>query len=261
MITRRRTLIIILLLCAPFLIFLLGTVGGLFRNVEIAQFCAFVSCPKVVSALRLSFYTTLISTFLAVLLGTPIAYLLAHGRFRGKEILDTMVDFPLVLPPSAAGIALLLTFGSNGIGPYIHFRPIGTAAAVILAQLFVASPFYIKQARSGFESVSASLKLASTTLGASAWRTFFKVTVPISKRSLIAGTTMTWARALGEFGATITFAGALEGKTETMPIAIYTALSGETPAASYALAAALVVISFIVLVSAKLLLGRSAVTS
>jgi molybdate transport system permease protein len=241
-----------MLLCAPFLIFLLGTVGGLFRNIEIAQFCAYVSCPMVTNALHLSFYTTIISTFLAVLLGTPIAYLLAHGRFRGKDLLDTMVDFPLVLPPSAAGIALLLTFGNNGIGPLIHFRPIGTAAAVILAQLFVASPFYIKQARGGFESVSTNLKLASTTLGASAWRTFFKVTVPISKRSLIAGTTMTWARALGEFGATITFAGAFEGKTETMPIAIYNALTSNTPA-SIALAAALVVISFIVLEAGELL--------
>ncbi len=250
--TRRIVVIVLLLLCMPFALYLLGTMGGLFRQLRFSQFVTYVCCPKVMSALRISLYTTLISTSLAVLLGTPLAYLLAHHRFRGREILDTLVDLPMVLPPSAAGIALLLTFGSQGLG----LKPIGALFAVVGAQLFVASPFFIKQARTGFEAVGTNLKLASMTLGASAWRTFFRVTVPLSKRALIAGITMTWARALGEFGATLTFAGAIQGRTETMPVAIYTALYSNLPAA-IVLASTLVAVSFIVLITAKALLGRS----
>jgi len=254
---RRLTLIVVLFLCLPLLAYVLLPLGGLFGRVSLRQFGSYVCCPQVVSALHISLYTTIISTSLAVLLGTPLAYLLAHCRFRGREVVDTLVDLPMVLPPSAAGLALLLAFGKQGLGPYFHFSPLGAPAAVVMAQLFVASPFFIKQARAGFEAVSGNLKLASMTLGASAWRTFFRITVPLSSRSLIAGTTMTWARALGEFGATLMFAGALQGRTETMPIAIYTASTTNLPAA-IVLAATLVAVSFIVLVSAKLLLGRAA---
>lgn len=254
MLTRRRTLILLLLACLPLAFFVLGTMVGLFRHVNLRQFGSYVCCPKVTNAFHISLYTTVISTVLAVVLGTPVAYVLAHCKFRGKEIVDTMVDLPLVLPPSAAGIALLLTFGKQGLG----FSPIGSTLAVIGAQLFVSSPFFIRQARTGFESVSSSLKLASMTLGASSWRTFFRVTVPLAKRSLLAGTTMTWARALGEFGATLTFAGAFEGRTETMPIAIYTALTSGNLPSSVVLAATLVAVSFVVLITAKVLLGRGA---
>jgi molybdate transport system permease protein len=261
MVTKRRTLVIILVLCLPLFLYLVGTIVGLFWRTGISQFNTYVCCPKVISALRISLVSTLISTALAVLLGTPVAYLLAHCRFRGKEIIDTLVDLPLVLPPTAAGLALLLTFGRQGLGVYLERLNITlplTFAAVVMAQLFVASPFFIKQARTGFEAVNPNLKLASMTLGASAFRTFIKVTVPMSKRALLAGTTMTWARALGEFGATVMFAGALPGVTETMPVAIYSGAS-ENMAVAIVLAATLVAVSFIVLITARMLLGRNPV--
>jgi len=261
---KRSTLILVFILCLPFLAYVLFTVGGLYGRTSLRQFGSYVCCPQVISALHISFYTTVISTLLAIVLGTPLAYLLAHCRFRGREIIDTLVDLPLVLPPSAAGLALLLAFGRQGIGSYTEtrwgFRLPFTTAAVVMAQLFVASPFFIKHARTGFEAVSENLKLASMTMGASAWRTFFRITVPLSKRSLIAGATMTWARALGEFGATLMFAGTLQGRTETMPIAIYTASSTNLPA-SIVLAATLVAISFIVLITAKIVLGRTVTVS
>ncbi|NIM07185.1 MAG: molybdate ABC transporter permease subunit [Armatimonadetes bacterium] len=259
---RRFTFTAVMILCIPLLAFVLATLAGLFAHVNLRQFGIYVCCPQVTNALRISLYTTLISTFSAVVLGTPVAYLLAHCRFRGWAAIDTLVELPLVLPPSAAGLALLMAFGQKGLTGYLQAHGIDlrfglTFFAVVMAQLFVASPFFIKHARTGFEAVSNDLKLASTTLGASAWRTFFRITVPLSSRALIAGATMTWARALGEFGATLMVGGALEGRTETMPIAIYTALDTNMPAA-ISLAATLVTVSFIVLITTKILLGRSA---
>jgi molybdate transport system permease protein len=216
--------------------------------------------PIVTEALRLSFLTSLSSLLLALLCGTPIAYLLARSRFRGAALLDTLIDLPMVLPPTVAGVALLMTFGRRGIlgtwldvvGIHISFTPV----AVILAQSFVSAPFYIRAARAGFQSVDQELERVAYTLGHSPLRTFFQVTIPLAFPALLSGAVMAWARALGEFGATIMFAGNLMGRTQTMPLAIYAAMESDLTAA-LVLSAMLIIVSFSVLFGVRLLLHRS----
>jgi molybdate transport system permease protein len=216
--------------------------------------------PLVTEALRLSAVTSLSSLFLAVLLGTPIAYLLARRRFRGAALLDTLIDLPMVLPPTVAGVALLMTFGRRGIlGSWLDMvsLQIGfTTVAVVLAQSFVSIPFYIRAARAGFQSVDRELEQVAYTLGHSAFSTFLRVTVPLAFPALLGGAVMAWARALGEFGATIMFAGNLIGRTQTMPLAIYIAMESDLTAA-LVLSAILVVVSFSVLFVVRSLLRRS----
>jgi molybdate transport system permease protein len=216
--------------------------------------------PIVTEALKLSFLTSFSSLLLALLCGTPIAYLLARSRFRGAALLDTLIDLPMVLPPTVAGVALLMTFGRRGIlgawldvvGVHISFTPV----AVILAQSFVSAPFYIRAARAGFQSVDQELERVAYTLGHSPLRTFFRVTIPLAFPALLSGAVMAWARALGEFGATIMFAGNMIGRTQTMPLAIYMAMESDLTAA-LVLSVILIVVSFSVLFGVRLLLHRS----
>ena len=255
---RARVPLLVLLATIPFLLYLVAPVVGLLVRTTPKIWSTYVCCPQVVSAIRLSLFTASISLVVAIVIGTPVAYWLSHYRFRGKDVIDTIIDLPLVLPPAAAGLALLLLFGQQGIGAWLSqhgLRISLTPAAVVMAQVFVASPFYVKQARAGFEAVPQDLRLASATLGAGPVRTFFRITAPLAGHALLAGAVMTWARALGEFGATLMFAGAFPGRTETMPIAIYTA-STTNLRASIALAATLVVLSFGVLILVKRLAGR-----
>lgn len=216
--------------------------------------------PIVTEALRLSAITSLCSLFLAVLLGTPIAYVLARHRFRGAALLDSLIDLPMVLPPTVAGVALLMAFGRRGIlGSWLDAFGIQvgfTTVAVILAQSFVSAPFYIRAARAGFQSVDQELERVAYTLGHSAFSTFVRVTVPLSFPALLGGAVMAWARALGEFGATIMFAGNLIGRTQTMPLAIYIAMESDLTAA-LVLSAILVLVSFTVLFLVRALLHRS----
>lgn len=217
--------------------------------------------PVVTEALRLSMITTATTVGVTVVFGTPVAFLLARRPFRAAALLDTLLDLPLVLPPAVAGIALLFTFGRNGLlggllddgGVSVAF----TTSAVVIAQTFVAAPFYIKAAKAGFASVDPELEHVSRSLGEGDLRTFARVTVPLASPALLGGVVMTWARALGEFGATIMFAGSLQSVTETVPLAIYGALQTDLDAA-LVLSAVLVVISFGVLLIFKLLLGRTA---
>ena len=216
--------------------------------------------PLVTEALRLSVLTSLCSLLLALLLGTPIAYLLARSRFRGVVMLDSLIDLPMVLPPTVAGVALLMAFGRRGIlgewfdvvGVHISFTPV----AVVLAQSFVSAPFYIRAARAGFQSVDQELERVANTLGHSSLSTFFRVTVPLAFPALLGGAVMAWARALGEFGATIMFAGNMIGRTQTMPLAIYTAMESDLTAA-LVLSLILITVSFGVLFGVRLLLHRS----
>ena len=214
----------------------------------------------VTEALRLSLVTSSISAAVAAVLGTPVAFLLARYRFPGRVVLDSLVDLPMVLPPAVAGLGLLMAFGRRGIlggaldvlGLELAF----TTAAVVMAQTFVAAPFYIRSAKAGFEGVDRELERVSATLGSSRLRTFFRVTVPLAGPALMGGAVMAWARALGEFGATIMFAGNTIGRTQTMPLAIYIAFQNDLTAA-LVLAGILVVVSFAVLFTFKALLGRS----
>jgi len=212
--------------------------------------------PVVLDALFLSLVTASISTLIVIGFGTPIAYINARCQYPGKKIIDTITDLPVVLPPAVAGLALLMAFGRRGlIGQYLNLMGIDiafTTVAVIMAQVFVASPFYIRQARTSFAGVNRVYEHAARTLGASPLMAFFSVTVPLAFTGILSGAVMTFARALGEFGATIMFGGNLQGKTQTMPLAIYGAMQGDMDA-SLALAVMLVIISFVVIIVVKVL--------
>jgi molybdate transport system permease protein len=191
--------------------------------------------PVALNALLLSAKTTAASMTTLLVLGTPTAYILARGNFRGKRVLDTLIDIPVVLPPSAAGIALLLAFGRMGLlGEHLSLLGISlpfTTAAVVLAELFVATPFYVRQAVTGFSEVDRDIEEAAMVDGASLSTTFFRITLPLASPALVAGAITAWARALGEFGATIIFAGNLPGITQTVPLAIYATLESNFNAA------------------------------
>jgi molybdate transport system permease protein len=221
---------------ALFIAFILAPVSALFVRSSPSAFLAALQQADVQEALRLSALTTAITLICAVAFGTPIAYLLARWSFPGRTLLDTFVDLPIVVPPAVAGVALLIAFGRRGLfAPALAAAGIQlsfTTAAVVLAQLFVASPFYIRAARAGFVAVDRRIEEASAVLGAGRLETFWRITVPLALPSLIGGAVLTWARALGEFGATIMFAGNLVGVTQTMPLAVYLKLeSGDLPAA------------------------------
>jgi len=212
--------------------------------------------PMVREALMLSLVTSGIATLVAVFMGTPISYINARYRYFGKELIDSLIDLPVVLPPAVAGIALLMAFGRMGVlGQYLNAWGVNiafTTIAVVVAQIFVASPFYIRQARTSFESVDTVFENAARTLGASEFYAFWHVTLPIALNGLISGAIMTFARSLGEFGATIMFAGNFQGRTQTMPLAIYTAMQGDLYV-SLCLAIILVAFSFAVIAAVKIL--------
>ncbi len=215
--------------------------------------------PDVARAISLSITTTLLTTVLTVLFGTPAALLLSRRRFPGRKLLDTLFDLPVVLPPAVAGLALLMTFGRRGIlGPLLtdmNTEIAFTQTAVVLAQLFVSSPLYIRAATAGFAAVDRELEQAAALDGASPTNVFWKVTVPLALPSLTGGAVMTWARALGEFGATILFAGNFPGRTQTMPLAIYMGFEVDFSSA-LTLALLLLLISFTVLLVVKGLLHQ-----
>jgi molybdate transport system permease protein len=241
------------------LIILVPVLAIFVRVLPQEQIWAIARRPVVVEALRLSFETTGLTLLLSIGLGTPLAYLLARYRFPGQTLLDSLIELPMVLPPAVAGIGLLMAFGRRGLfGPALTSIGISvgfTTAAVIIAQFFVASPFYVRAARSGFLGMDRELEHVSHTLGVSKWSTFWRVTVPVTFPSLLGGAVMCWARALGEFGATIMFAGSFQGRTQTMPLAIYSALEADLDAA-LVISAILVVVSFAVLVALRHFVGR-----
>lgn len=210
--------------------------------------------PTTLHALQLSLGTATAAALLSVIFGTPVAYFLARENFRGKAVVDTLIDLPMVLPPAVAGIALLMAFGRRGLlGPALAVMGIElpfTTAAVVVAQTFVAAPFYVRSAKAGFGAVDRKLEQMSALLGVSELQTFFRLTLPLAAPSLLSGCLMTWARALGEFGATIMFAGNFPGRTQTMPLAIYSGLESNLDSA-LALALILVVVSFVILFAVR----------
>jgi molybdate transport system permease protein len=206
-------------------------------------------------ALRLSLETSAIALALILLIGTPAAWMLATRDFRLKPALVTLIELPLVLPPAAAGIALLAALGPHGIaGGALDDAGITlvlTTAGVVVAMAFVASPFYIRQAISTFESLDPRLLEAARTLGASEARRFTRVAIPLARNGLLAGAALAWGRALGEFGATLMFAGSLRGITQTAPLAIYDRFATDFNGA-IALSVVLLAVSAAVLVAVKL---------
>ncbi len=209
----------------PLLLFIAIPILSIFLRSSITDVIHNLDERQVLQAIGLSLSTSLVSTLLTLLFGTPVAYLLATRHFRGYHLVDTLIDLPTVLPPSVAGVALLMAFGRKGlIGGFLANMGITipfTFIAVVMAQLFIASPLYVKAATIGFAGIDKQLKQSAELDGASRWQIFRYIVVPLSGKALLSGSVMTWARALGEFGATIIFAGNYPGQTQTMPLAIY----------------------------------------
>lgn len=213
----------------------------------------------VLEALRLSLVTSTLTLLLALLLGVPLAYLLARTSFPGKRLVDTLVDLPLVLPPTVAGVALLVAFGRRGVfgeplsalGIELAF----TTAAVVMAQFFVSAPFLVRTLKAGFEAVDPTYEQVSATLGVSPLRTFFRVTLRLARPALIGGAVLCWVRALSELGATLIFAGSFPGRTQTMPLAIINAFeSSQGLAGALAFSVILLVVAFVLLILLRLAL-------
>ena len=189
------------------------------------DFFTYILSESALSALKLSLLTSIISVLLALLTGTPLAYILVHSKFPGRTLVDLLVDLPVVMPPAVAGIALLMAFGRTGIiGTWLSTIGITipfTTTAVVMAQTFVAAPFLVRSARIGFAAIDPQQQEAARLEGANEWQVFRYIMFPLAGRAIITGIILAWTRALGEFGATLLFAGNLEGKTQTMPLAIY----------------------------------------
>lgn len=210
-------------------------------------------------ALVLSVFTSTISTLIVVFFGGVLAYVLARHAFPGRVLVDTLIDLPIVMPPMVTGLALLMLLGRHGVvGSWFSEHGIAitfTSIAVIIAQVFVALPFFVRAARAGFESINPRLEQASLLLGASPRQTFFRVIVPTVWPPLLAGAILAWARCLGEFGATLVFAGNFQGMTQTMPLAIFSALQDNIDVAIalsiLLLATSFVLVAFLKIVSKK----------
>jgi molybdate transport system permease protein len=238
------------------LAFLVLPVVAIFTHVPVSRLLHEFSNPIVTDALVVSLKTIVISQIAILLLGTPTAYFLASRRFPGRPLVVTLVELPIVLPPAVAGIGLIVAFGRVGLlgstfdalGINVSFNQ----AAVVLAISLVAGPFYVRQAIASFEAVDKNLIAASRTLGAGSLRTFFKVTLPLARGGLAAGEAICMARGLGEFGATIMFAGSLQGHTETLPLAVYTTFEAQNGLdVALAISALLVIMSLAILIALK----------
>jgi molybdate transport system permease protein len=248
------------------LAFLAIPIVALFTEVPLADVPELLGRPVVRDALAVTARTNLVANALILGFGTPTAWLIARRRFPGRSLVITLVELPLVLPPAVAGIGLLAAFGTGGLfGAALRDAGISlpfTEAAVVLAITFVASPFYVRQAISAFESVDPNLTDAARTLGAGPARTFWRIGLPLAAGGLLAGWVLAFARGIGEFGATIIFAGNVRGETQTLTLAIYEQLEGDLDVA-LAIGVLLVVLSGGVLLSYKMLSSwrRSSSTS
>jgi molybdate transport system permease protein len=253
----RRTFELLLVVCAALVVaFLFVPLLALFLRVSPGTLFAQLGSEVALDALWVTVKTGLIAHAFVLGVGTPAAFLLGTRRFRGREVVLTALELPLVLPPAVAGIALLAAFGRTGLagdqlsalGLEIPF----TQVAVVMAVTFVALPFYVRQAVAAFAAVDRTLLDASRTLGAGPFRTFVRIAVPLAGGGLGAASTLAWARGTGEFGATIMFAGSFQGVTQTLPLAIYAQLDQDRTVA-IAIGALLVLLSAAVLLLVKLL--------
>jgi molybdate transport system permease protein len=247
---------------AAALAFLALPIVAIFADTTPARLLDSLGDPVARDALWLSLRTTVAALAIIVVVGTPAAYLLATRDFRGRQVVQTLVELPLVLPPAAAGIGLLAALGPHGIlGPVLDdagIQLVLQTAGVVVALVFVASPFYLRQAEAAFAAVPRNAMHASRTLGEGEARTLLRVVIPSARSGLLAGAALAWGRALGEFGATLMFAGSFRGITQTVPLAIYDRFSEDFPGA-LALSAVLVCVSFALLLSVKLVAGRGAI--
>jgi molybdate transport system permease protein len=236
-------------------VFLVLPLAGLLVRAPWSGLPHLLSDPLVGEALKLSLLTAVLATVLSLVFGVPLAWVLARSEFPGKSLVRALVTVPLVLPPVVGGVALLLAFGRRGIvGRYLDqwfgYTIPFTTTAVVLAETFVAMPFLILTVEGALRAADRRFEEASASLGASRLTTFRRVTLPLIAPSVLAGAVLCWARALGEFGATITFAGNYPGTTQTMPLAVYLALESD-PEAAIALSLVLLAVSVLILVALR----------
>jgi molybdate transport system permease protein len=235
-------LLLVILLGLPLL--------ALFIRASGSNFFSYALSKTALTALKLSLLTSLISMTVSILIGTPLAYILARWEFPARNALQLLIDLPVVLPPSVAGLALLIAFGRQGIfGSWLMSFGISlpfTTAAVIIAQTFVSAPLFVRSASVGFSTIDVQLDEAAHVEGANQWQLFSQVMFPLAGRALVSGAIVAWTRALGEFGATIMFAGNLEGVSQTMPLAIYLGFERNLDVA-IALSVVLVLVSVLIM--------------
>ena len=256
--------VIVLLTLAFALFFVLPFAGLVDRAIRNGHVWSLLNTAQATDALILSLWTSTLTVLLAILFGTPVAYLLARHRFPGKALVDAFIELPIVLPPTVAGVALLTAFGRKGligepIDRWTGFTFGFSTTAVVMAQLIVAAPFYVRAAKGGFERLDAQMERVAFTLGASRARTFYRIILPQAWPALLAGVVLCWARALGELGATLIFAGNLQGTTQTMPLAIIQAFEGSTLGLDGAIALSLLLlaVALAVLVLFRLAVARN----
>ena len=252
-----KIIIVILgLIVATYFLFVVLPIAAVFLRINPSQINAQLQNSVIIESISLSLFTSAIATLIAFVLAVPTAYFMATRKFPGKAIIDTVIDLPIVLPPAVAGVALLYAFAPRGLlGPLLNSLSLtipGYTIAVIIAETFVASPFLLRSAKTGFENMDRDIFNSAKVLTGSRLRVFLTVSLPLSIRAITSGTMMTWARAMGEFGATLMFAGNLPGITQTMPLAIYTLLYSD-PLGGVMLSTILIVISFSILIIIKLL--------
>jgi molybdate transport system permease protein len=251
--------VILALIVVTYFLFIALPLIAVFLRIVPTQISQQLQNGPILDAINLSLITSAIATLIAFILGVPTGYFMATRRFPGKPVLDTIIDIPLVLPPAVAGVALLYTFAPMGLlGPIFTRFGItipGYTVAVVIAEIFVASPFVIRSAKTGFEAMDRDIYNSAKILSGSNLRVFLTISLPLAMRAIISGTVMTWARAMGEFGATLMFAGNLPGITQTMPLAIYTFLYSE-PLDAVMLSAILIAISFGVIVIVRVVEQR-----
>lgn len=245
--------IVLALICGICVLFLLSPIVALF-SFPWGKSLDLILDSFVLQALIISLKSTFLSLLIIIVIGMPTAYYMGRYSFWGKGFVEIILQIPLVLPPAVTGLLLLVTFGRNGlIGKYLS--PFGiqlpfTFIAVVVAQVFIAIPIFIRSARDGFEKVDREIENCAAVFGASNLQIFYNITLPLSRNALLTGAILSWARALAEFGATILFAGNLAGKTQTLPLAIYTAMEKDLNL-SMGIAVCLVIVSIGVLVLLK----------
>jgi molybdate transport system permease protein len=242
------------------LLFLVVPIVAIFVDTGPLDLISSLGEEGALDALRLSLLCSGIAVAIIIVVGTPAAYLLATRRFRGRAAVVTLIELPLVLPPAVAGIGLLAALGPNGVlGGLVEdagIQLVLTTTGVIVALTFVSAPFYLRQAQAAFEALDRTWLDASRTLGATEARTFLRIAIPSAGPGIVAGLALAWGRALGEFGATLMFAGSFRGITQTVPLAIYERFSSDFTSA-LALSAVLVAVSAALLLSVKLLSGSA----
>jgi len=253
-VTRRRPPAGLLVPAAGALALIVVPVAALLVHAPWRTLLSQITSEEVRTALRLSIECSLLAVGVSLILGVPLAWMLARSDFPGRSLIRALVTLPLVLPPVVGGVALLLAFGAHGfagealshIGVSLPF----TTAGTVLAETFVAMPFLVIAVEAGLRQADERYEEAAATLGAGPWTRFWRITLPLIMPALVAGAALTWARALGEFGATITFAGNLPGTTQTMPLAVYVALESDTDGA-IALSLVLLAVSLVVLIGLR----------